>query len=131
MARDAAVFPEVVEVAHALLDPVIAELVWQDSGAGRPRALPADGAFCRRLGERVGRRRRGPLAAVDFDGPLTAWMGVCPPTRASAGPIVAIRRVSSSSGSGGPSLAAYSPRASARSASSAWAEAWTRSALLR
>ncbi|WP_328952565.1 DNA-binding protein [Kitasatospora purpeofusca] len=75
VARDAAVFPEVVEVAHALLDPVMAELVWQDSGAGRPRALPADGAFCRRLGERVGRRWLGPLAAVDYGGPLTAWMG--------------------------------------------------------
>ncbi|MFI9162817.1 DNA-binding protein [Kitasatospora aureofaciens] len=75
LARDAAVFPEVVEVAAALLDPVMAELVWQDSGAGRPRALPADGAFCRRLGERVGRPWLGPLAAVDFGGPLTAWMG--------------------------------------------------------
>ncbi|MFF7585871.1 DNA-binding protein [Kitasatospora purpeofusca] len=73
--RDAAVFPEVVEVARALLDPVMAELVWQDSGAGRPRALPAGGAFCRRLGERVGREWLGPLAAVDFGGPLTAWMG--------------------------------------------------------
>ncbi|MER7707721.1 DNA-binding protein [Kitasatospora sp. NPDC097605] len=75
VARDAAVFPEVVEVAAALLDPVMAELVWRDSGAGRPRALPADGAFCRRLGERVGREWLGPLAAVDFGGPLFAWMG--------------------------------------------------------
>ncbi|MEV7190154.1 hypothetical protein [Kitasatospora sp. NPDC093102] len=75
MARDAAVFPEVVEVARALLDPVMAKLVWQDSGAGRPRALPADGAFCRRLGERVGREWLGPLAAVDLGGPLIAWMG--------------------------------------------------------
>ncbi|MGK4578495.1 DNA-binding protein [Kitasatospora sp. HPMI-4] len=75
VARDAAVFPEVVEVARALLDPVMSELVWRDSGAGRPRALPADGAFCRRLGERVGRQWLGPLAAVDFGGPLIAWMG--------------------------------------------------------
>ncbi|WP_369185840.1 DNA-binding protein [Streptomyces sp. Y1] len=75
VARDAAVFPEVVEVARALLDPGMAELVWQDSGAGRPRALPADGAFCRQLGERVGRPWLGPLAAVDFGGPLIAWMG--------------------------------------------------------
>ncbi|MFE7560808.1 DNA-binding protein [Kitasatospora sp. NPDC057500] len=75
VARDAAIFPEVVEVAGALLDPVMAELVWRDSGAGRPRALPADGAFCRRLGERVGRGWLGALAAVDFGGPLTAWMG--------------------------------------------------------
>ncbi|MFG2919768.1 DNA-binding protein [Kitasatospora sp. NPDC048298] len=75
VARDAAVFPEVVEVARALLDPEMAELAWQDGGAGRPRALPADGAFCRRLGERLGRPWLGPLAAVDFGGPLIAWMG--------------------------------------------------------
>ncbi|WP_405366112.1 DNA-binding protein [Kitasatospora sp. NBC_00039] len=75
VARDAAVFPEAVEVAAALLNPVMADLIWQDSGAGRPRALPADGAFCRRLGERVGRPWLGPLAAVDYGGPLIAWMG--------------------------------------------------------
>ncbi|MFJ8806245.1 DNA-binding protein [Streptomyces sp. NPDC102490] len=73
--RDAVVFPEVVAVADALLDPAMAELVWADSGAGRPRALPADGAFCRRLGERLGRGWLGPLAATDHGGPLIAWMG--------------------------------------------------------
>ncbi|WP_425274524.1 DNA-binding protein [Streptomyces flavidovirens] len=73
--RDVVVFPEVVAVADALLDPGMAELVWVDSGAGRPRALPADGMFCRRLGERVGRMWLGPLAATDHGGPLIAWMG--------------------------------------------------------
>ncbi|WP_328777880.1 DNA-binding protein [Streptomyces canus] len=73
--RDAVVFPEVVAVADALLDPAMAELAWRDSGAGRPRALPADGAFCRRLGERMGRPWLGPLAATDYGGPLTSWMG--------------------------------------------------------
>jgi hypothetical protein len=73
--RDAVVFPEVVAVADALLDPGMAELVWADSGAGRPRALPADGMFCRRLGELVGRVWLGPLAAADHGGPLIAWMG--------------------------------------------------------
>ncbi|WP_324605958.1 hypothetical protein [Streptomyces sp. CNS654] len=73
--RDAVVFPEVVAVADALLDPCMAELVWVDSGAGRPRTLPADGMFCRRLGERVGRAWMGPLAATDHGGPLIAWMG--------------------------------------------------------
>ncbi|MFF9706775.1 hypothetical protein ACF1FE_37460 [Streptomyces griseofuscus] len=73
--RDAVVFPEVMAVADALLNPVMAELVWTDSGAGRPRPLPADGAFCRRLGERVGRKWLGPLSAVDYGGPLIAWMG--------------------------------------------------------
>ncbi|MEW2325341.1 DNA-binding protein [Streptomyces griseoincarnatus] len=73
--RDPVVFPEVVAVADALLDPAMAELVWRDSGAGQPRPLPADGAFCRRLGERVGRAWLGPLSAVDYGGPLLAWMG--------------------------------------------------------
>ncbi|WP_329449446.1 TniQ family protein [Streptomyces sp. NBC_01724] len=73
--QDAVVFPEVVLVADALLDPGMAELVWRDSGAGRPRALPADGMFCRQLGERVGRTWLGPLTATDHGGPLIAWMG--------------------------------------------------------
>ncbi|WP_317453620.1 DNA-binding protein [Streptomyces sp. CBMA152] len=73
--RDAVIFPEVVAVADALLDPGMAQLVWVDSGAERPRPLPADGAFCRRLGERVGREWLGPLVAVDHGGPLIAWMG--------------------------------------------------------
>ncbi|MFD8262413.1 hypothetical protein ACFV19_26630 [Streptomyces griseoluteus] len=62
-------------MADVLLDPAMAEPVWRDSGAGRPRPLPADGAFCRRLGERVGRAWLGPLSAVDYGGPLVAWMG--------------------------------------------------------
>ncbi|MFE1500471.1 DNA-binding protein, partial [Streptomyces albidoflavus] len=73
--RDAVVFPEVVAVADALLNPAMAELVWADSGAGRPRALPADGLFCRQLGERLGRGWLGQLAATDRGGPLIAWMG--------------------------------------------------------
>ncbi|WP_234335712.1 hypothetical protein [Streptomyces sp. NRRL S-1022] len=47
MGRDAVVFPEVVAVAEALLGPAMAELVWVDSGAGRLRAPPVDGMFCR------------------------------------------------------------------------------------
>ncbi|MFF7680950.1 DNA-binding protein [Actinacidiphila glaucinigra] len=83
--RDAVVFPEVVAVADALLDPAMAELVWVDSGGERPRPLPADGAFCRRLGERVGRPWLGPLAATDFGGPLTSWMGSVIRLRRGAG----------------------------------------------
>ncbi|MEE1761058.1 TniQ family protein [Streptomyces sp. SP18BB07] len=73
--RDPVIFPEVVAVADALLDPAMAELVWRDSGGRRPRPLAADGAFCRRLGERVGHDWLGPLSAVDYGGPLLAWMG--------------------------------------------------------
>ncbi|MGW2184253.1 DNA-binding protein [Streptomyces sp. NPDC001732] len=83
--RDAVIFPEVVAVADALLDPGMVELVWVDSGAGRPRALPADGVFCRRLGERVGRAWLGPLAATDHGGPLIAWMGGVIRRRCGAG----------------------------------------------
>jgi lambda repressor-like predicted transcriptional regulator len=83
--RDAVVFPEVVAVADALLDPAMAQLVWADSGAGRPRALPADGAFCRRLGERVGREWLGPLAATDYGGPLISWMRAVIRIRRGAG----------------------------------------------
>jgi hypothetical protein len=46
--RDAAVFPKVAVA-------VIVERLWRDSGAGRPRMLRVDGAFCRELGRRVGR----------------------------------------------------------------------------
>ncbi|WP_237306752.1 hypothetical protein [Streptomyces alboflavus] len=60
------IIPEVVAVADALLEAVMAQLVWADSGGERPRALPADGQFCRRLGERLGR---------EWLGPLIAWMG--------------------------------------------------------
>ncbi|CAM5514083.1 hypothetical protein SRIMM317S_06932 [Streptomyces rimosus subsp. rimosus] len=70
---------------QALLDPAMAELVWADSGAGRPRALPADGLFCRRLGERLGRTWLGPLAATDHGGPLIAWMGSVIRLRRGAG----------------------------------------------
>ncbi|GAB3006972.1 hypothetical protein GCM10023080_085910 [Streptomyces pseudoechinosporeus] len=83
--RDAVVFPEVVAVADALLDPAMAQLAWMDSGAGRPRALPADGMFCRRLGERVRREWLGPLAATDYGGPLTSWMGSVIRLRRGAG----------------------------------------------
>ncbi|MGV9551790.1 DNA-binding protein [Streptomyces ardesiacus] len=83
--RNAVVFPEVVAVADALLEPVMAELVWADSGAGQPRALPVDGMFCRRLGERLGRTWLGPLAAADHGGPLIAWMGSVIRLRRGAG----------------------------------------------
>ncbi len=82
--REAVVLPEVVAVAESLLNPAMSELVWMDSGAGRPRLLPADGLFCRRLGERVGREWPGPLAA-DHGGPLIAWMGGIIRRRRTAG----------------------------------------------
>lgn len=67
LGRDAAVFPEVVAVAEALLDPAMAELAWAGSGADRPRPLPADGAFCRELG-RVARTRLAAYRAAGAAG---------------------------------------------------------------
>ncbi|MGW2668149.1 DNA-binding protein [Streptomyces sp. NPDC001272] len=76
VARDAVVFPEVVAVADALLDPAMEELAWADSGREQIRPRFTDGAFCRELGERVGRPWLGPLVAADYDGPLVAgWLG--------------------------------------------------------
>ncbi|MFD0271263.1 hypothetical protein ACFVGY_32545 [Streptomyces sp. NPDC127106] len=76
VARDAVLFPEVVAVADALLDPAVEELAWTDGRRERIRPLPADGAFCQELGVRVGRPWLGPLVAVHGDGPLVAgWMG--------------------------------------------------------
>jgi hypothetical protein len=72
--RDAVTFPEVVTVASALLDPVMAELLWEDSEAEKPQPLPPDGWFCSSLGRRVGRPWLGLLAASDRGGPLLAWM---------------------------------------------------------
>jgi hypothetical protein len=84
--RNPVIFPEVVAVADALLDPAMAELAWRGSGAGRPRPLPADGAFCRRLGEQVGRGWLGPLAATDYGGPLSGWRGAIVRARRGGGP---------------------------------------------
>ncbi|MFK0050523.1 hypothetical protein ACIQU4_41780 [Streptomyces sp. NPDC090741] len=54
LGREVVVFPEVVGVAGALLDPAAEELVWADSGWEGPRPRPGDGQFGRRLGELVG-----------------------------------------------------------------------------
>jgi hypothetical protein len=70
--RDAAVFPEVVAVADALLDPAMTQLVWRDSST-LPPPLPDAIIWCR-LGERVGRPWLGPFTAGDYDSPLTSWM---------------------------------------------------------
>ncbi|WP_436950024.1 hypothetical protein [Streptomyces sp. SudanB52_2052] len=40
--RDAAIFPEVVAVAQALLEPAMAEVAWQASGGMKPRVRGAD-----------------------------------------------------------------------------------------
>ncbi|MEU5019247.1 TniQ family protein [Streptomyces angustmyceticus] len=85
--RDAAIFPEVVAVAGALLEPAMAELAWRASGGLRPRARDTGDAFCRRLGERVGRAWLGPLLAADTGSPLSDFTGaVVRARRGEAGP---------------------------------------------
>ncbi|MFJ2194008.1 hypothetical protein ACIOJE_39720 [Kitasatospora sp. NPDC087861] len=85
MAREAATFPEVVTVAGALVDPVVAELVWQDSGAERIRLFPPNGAFAQELGRRIGRPWLGKVGAVPGSSALTAWWGALVRRRRGAG----------------------------------------------
>ncbi|MGW2683606.1 DNA-binding protein [Streptomyces sp. NPDC001414] len=84
--RDAAVFPEVVAVADALLDPAMAELAWRASGETRPRARGGDDPFCHRLGKRVDRDWLGPLVAADYGGPLSVWRSAIVRARRGSGP---------------------------------------------
>ncbi|MGW0846759.1 DNA-binding protein [Streptomyces sp. NPDC002787] len=85
--RDAAIFPEVVAVADALLEPAMVEVAWQVSGGMKPRARRADDAFCHRLGERVGRIWLGPELAADHGSPLNGWKGaIVRARRHAAGP---------------------------------------------
>ena len=85
VAREAATFPEVVAVAGALVDPVVAELVWQDSGGERIRPFPPDGALCRELGRRLARPWLGEVGAVPDSSALTAWWGALVRRRRGAG----------------------------------------------
>ncbi|GAA2774702.1 hypothetical protein GCM10010521_61370 [Streptomyces rameus] len=73
--RDAAILPEVVTVAGALLEPAMAEVALQASGGMRPRVRDADDAFCYRLGKRVGRTWPGPELAADHGSPLNDFTG--------------------------------------------------------
>ncbi|MFE4823989.1 DNA-binding protein [Streptomyces sp. NPDC056704] len=84
--RDAVVFPEVVAVADALLDPAMAQLAWRASGGTRPRVRGEDDPFCRRLGERVDRDWLGPRLAADYGGPLSGWRGAIVRARRGIGP---------------------------------------------
>ncbi|MGW5049251.1 hypothetical protein [Streptomyces griseoluteus] len=72
-------------MADALLNPAMAEQVERDNGAGRPRPLPAHGAFRRRPGKRAGRAWLRPPSAVDHGGPLIAWTDAVIRLRRGAG----------------------------------------------
>jgi len=75
VAREPAVFPEVVALAEALLDPVVAEMVWRDSGAERIRPFPPDGQFGRELGRRLDRPWFAKVGAVPGSSVLNRWWG--------------------------------------------------------
>jgi hypothetical protein len=75
VAREAAVFPEVMALAQALLDPAVAEMVWRDSGAEHIRPFPPDGEFGRELGRRLGRPWLGAAGAVPSSSVLNRWWG--------------------------------------------------------
>jgi hypothetical protein len=84
--RDTVVFPEVVAVADALLDPAMAELAWRASGGTRPRARGGDDPLCHQLGQRVDRDWLGPLIAADYGSPLSGWRNAIVRARRSSGP---------------------------------------------
>ncbi len=84
--RDTAIFPDVVAVAGALLDPAMADLAWRASGGMRPVVRGGEDAFCRRLGERVGRDWLGPLLAADTGSPLSDFTGALVRSRRRGGP---------------------------------------------
>ncbi|MFE4177454.1 DNA-binding protein [Streptomyces sp. NPDC056909] len=83
--RDTVIFPEVVAVADALLDPAMAELAWRASGGTRPRVRGGDDPLCHRMGERVDRDWLGPLIAADYGGPLSGWRGAIVRARRGGG----------------------------------------------
>ncbi|GGM24094.1 hypothetical protein GCM10010129_80620 [Streptomyces fumigatiscleroticus] len=86
MGRDAVVFPEVVTVAGALLEPAMADLAWRASGGMRPRVRGVDDPFGARLGVRVGRPWLGSEIAVDPSGPLSNWRAAVVGGRRGGGP---------------------------------------------
>ena len=75
VAREAAIFPEVMALAQALLDPAVAEMVWQDSGAESVRPFPPDGRFGQELGRRLDRPWLGQAGAVPDSSVLSRWWG--------------------------------------------------------
>ncbi|MFF1909469.1 DNA-binding protein [Kitasatospora sp. NPDC058218] len=87
VAREAVLFPEVVAVAEALLDPAVAEAVWRDSGGERVRPFPGDGEFVQELGRRLGRPWLGEVDAVAGNGALVRWRGAVVRRRRDVGQV--------------------------------------------
>ena len=73
--RDTATYPETIALAHALVDPTVAEMVWQDSGAEHIKPFPPDGRFAQELGRRLDRPWLGETGAVPDSSALNAWWG--------------------------------------------------------
>lgn len=72
VARDAVVFPEVVTVAAALVDPVLQSLV--PFGRSLVRRAGDDGRFVAALANRLGRSWLAEVERPDEPGALQAWM---------------------------------------------------------
>ena len=75
VAREASIFPEAIALTETLLDPGVAEMVWQDSGAEHIRPFPPDCEFARELGRRLGRSWLGAVGAVPDSSALNRWWG--------------------------------------------------------
>lgn len=84
--RDTVIFPEVVAVADALLDPAMAEPAWRASGGMQPQVRGGDDPFCHRLGERADRDWLGSVVAADWGGPLSDWRSAVVRARRGSGP---------------------------------------------
>ncbi|MCT9113056.1 helicase associated domain-containing protein [Streptomyces mirabilis] len=72
VARDAVVFPEVVTVAAALVDPALRSLV--AGGRSLVRRAGQEDHFVTTLGDRLGRGWLGEVERSDEPGALQAWM---------------------------------------------------------
>ena len=75
VAREAAVFPETVALAGALIDPAVADMAWRDSGAERIRPFLSDGELAQELGRRLDRPWLGEVGAVPDSSALNGWTG--------------------------------------------------------
>ncbi|MGW8954735.1 Helicase associated domain protein [Streptomyces sp. NPDC055709] len=73
LVRDTVLFPEVVAVAEALVDPRMQQLAATDSSDRLMRGRGSGERFTAALGERLGRVWLGELEAEGRSGPLASW----------------------------------------------------------
>ncbi|MFC1414159.1 DNA-binding protein [Streptacidiphilus sp. N1-12] len=76
VAREAALFPETLALAGALIDPAVTDMVWHDTGGpGTYRISPSNGQFDQELGRRLGRPWLAQAGATTDSTALNGWHG--------------------------------------------------------